>query len=222
MKANIESFEWLTKNTFFMKVRPEEKVAFKAGQFMMIKAGGDEKPFSIASFPGEETIDFLISVHLDGTVTPKLAKMKKGSALEIEGPYGVFTVGDTTAKEIVFVAAGTGIAPFRSMIMDALQRFPKKKIKLMFGFRENFYFEKYWRELEHSYSNFKLCLCCSAPKGGWTGRAGRVTACLEEEIKDAKDKEVYVCGLPVMVADTREILEKKLGFSHTQIHVEKW
>jgi NAD(P)H-flavin reductase len=188
----------------------------------MIKHQGIEKPFSIASFPGEETVDFLISTHPDGMLTPKLARMKSGDGFEIAGPYGVFNVKDTKAKEIIFVAAGTGIAPFRSMVMDALQRFSKKKVKLIFGFRHDFYFEKYWRELEHSYENFSMCLCCSKPRDGWKGNSGRVTACLEGEIKNAKSKEVYICGPPQMVQDTKDILEKELGFRKEQIHLEKW
>jgi len=222
MKAKIVSFERLKGENIFLKVQPNENFDFKAGQFFMIKIGKDEKPFSIASFPGENTIDFLISVHPDGTVTPKLNRMNVGDSFEIEGPYGVFNVRDTNAKEIFFIAAGTGIAPFRSMIMEALQRFPKKKVKLIFGFRDVFYFEHFWKELESSYKNFSLVPCCTKPEKNWKGNVGRVTSYLEKEIKNAKDKEVYICGPPQMVMDTRIILENRLGFDKEKIYVEKW
>jgi NAD(P)H-flavin reductase len=222
MKVKIQSIKRFQENNFFMKVKPEKKLDFKAGQFLMIKYQGVEKPFSIASFPGEETVDFLISTHPDGKLTPKLAKLKIGEGFEIEGPYGVFGVRDTKAREIIFIAAGTGIAPFRSMVMDALQRFQKKKIKLVFGFRYDFYFEKYWKELDSSYENFTLSACCSKPDKKWRGKSGRVTEHLEEEIRNAKDKEVYICGPPPMVQDTKDILEKKLGFKKEQIRLEKW
>jgi len=222
MKVTIQSIERFQEDNFFMKVKPERKLCFKAGQFVMIKFNGVEKPFSIVSFPGEQTIDFLISTHPNGALTPKLLKMKPGEKFEIEGPYGFFNVKETKAKEIIFIAAGTGIAPFRSMVMDALQKFPKKKIKLMFGFRYDLYFEKYWKELESSYKNFSLFFCCSKPGKNWKGKEGRVTAFLEEEIKNAKDKEVYICGPPPMVMDTRTILLEKLSFKKEQIRTEKW
>jgi len=221
IKVKIESVERFQEDNFFMKTKPEKKLSFKAGQFVMINIDGVHKPFSIASFPGEDTLDFLISVHPDGEITPKLAKLKPGEEFEVEGPYGMFFVKDTPAKEIIFIAAGTGIAPFRSMVTDALFRFPDKKVTLIFGFRYDFYFKDFWKKLQKVHKNLRICACCTRPHRTWKGYTGRVTEHLGGEIKNAKDKEVYICGPPPMVKDTREHL-KEIGFADKQIRLERW
>lgn len=220
-KVEVESVEKFEENNFFLKVRPKKKFKFKPGQFVMIEFDGVKKPFSIASFPGEETIDFLISTHPDGQITPKLAELKEGDSFDVEGPYGTFVVKDTDAKEIIFIAAGTGVAPFRSMVTDALYRFPDKKIGLIFGFRYDFYFNDFWKKLQKVHKHFDICGCCTRPPKKWNGYTGRVTEHLANKIQDAKDKEVYICGPPAMVKDTLKEL-KEIGFKAKQIHLEKW
>ncbi|MFH1290000.1 MAG: FAD-binding oxidoreductase [Nanoarchaeota archaeon] len=221
MKVVVKEMRTFAEGNFLLKAKPEGRLDYEAGQFVMIKIDEIAKPFSIASPVGSETIDFLISVHPDGEITPRLAKLKRGDGFEIEGPYGAFTVKDTNAKEIIFIAAGTGVSPFRAMVVDALKRFSEKKISLIFGFRYDYYFEKEWKDLEKEYKNLKICACCSRPAKSWKGLKGRVTDHLGEIAKEAKGKEVYVCGPPAMVGSTKEVL-RKIGFKDKQVHTEKW
>jgi NAD(P)H-flavin reductase len=223
MKATVIGIEVFTENNFVLKLKPEKKLKYGAGQFVMLKVDGNEKPFSISSHPSENSLEFLIKEHDDGTVTPKLLHLKKGDNVRIDGPFGAFSVKDTRAKEIVFIAAGTGVAPFRAMVIDALMRFPDKKITLIFGFRFDFYYEKIWDNLKKKYKNFNLVACCSrAEEIKWKGRAGRVTDYLKEVLKDAKGKEVYICGQEKMVDEVEKQLIEQIGFAKSQIHVEEW
>ncbi|MBU0467325.1 MAG: hypothetical protein KJ718_05055 [Nanoarchaeota archaeon] len=221
MKTVIKEVRRFEEGNFFMKTVPKKRFEYVPGQFVMVKLGEVEKPFSIAVHDEIGTIDFLISAHPDGEITPKLEKMKPGDKFEIEGPYGAFTVRETKSKEIVFIAAGTGIAPFRGMILEALKRFPEKKITLIFGFRYDFYFEKFWKSLEKKYKNFRVYASCSSLEKKWIGLRGRVTEHLEKKIKSTNGKEVYVCGSPAMVKSTKKVL-KKIGFKDKQIRTEKW
>ena len=212
----------LKGETFLLKLKPSKKIKFKAGQFIMINIKNIEKPFSIASAPSQNTIEILIRMHKEGELTPHVCKLKKGSKLKISGPYGVFEVKPTKRKEIIFIAAGTGIAPFRSMIIESLKKYPDKKITLIYGFREECYFENIFRKLEKKHKNFKLHACCSKPESSCKNLKGRVTEHLKELIKNPNNKEVYICGPVPMVEDVKKRLIKELSFQKDQIHVEEW
>jgi NAD(P)H-flavin reductase len=220
MKAKVEGIEVFSENSFVLKLKPSGKFDYRAGQFVMLKAGECEKPFSISSHPSEKFLEFLIREHNDGSVTPKLMHLKKGDVVEVEGPFGAFGVRESKAKEILFVAAGTGVAPFRAMVQDALLRFPNKKITLLFGFRFDFYYEKIWKSLQKKYKNFNLVACCSKPGKEWKGKSGRVTDFLGEVLKPSM--EIYICGQEKMVEDVKVQLTGKLGVDAKRVHVEEW
>lgn len=223
MKAKVVGIEVFSENNFVLKLKPEKQLKYLAGQFVMLGFAGNEKPFSISSHPCEKYMEFLIKEHDDGPVTPKLMHLKKGDEVEIDGPFGAFGVKETKAKEIVFVAAGTGVAPFRAMVIDALQRFPKKKITLIFGFRFDFYYEKIWKDLQKKYKNFNLIACCSRPEEAkWKGLSGHVTDFFTKIKENPNEKDVYICGSESMVEEAKKILIKDYKFNSDQIRVEEW
>jgi NAD(P)H-flavin reductase len=117
-ECEVVKVELYDNKTFLLEITKPEGFEFKAGQFAMIHTHGSEKPFSIASPPSLKNLQFLIKEHDEGTVTQYLDDLKKGDKLKITAPFGVFCVRDTKAKELYFIAAGTGVAPFRSMICD--------------------------------------------------------------------------------------------------------
>ncbi|MFC2157992.1 oxidoreductase, partial [Acidobacteriota bacterium] len=56
---------------------------------------------------------------------------------------------------------------------------------------------------------------------GWTGRKGRVTDLIEEEIPDGADIDVYICGSSAMVEDSFRLLKEK-GIPSEHIHFDKF
>ena len=220
--TKVKKIKKFSKGSISISLEKPKELNFKAGQFMMIHCNGKEKPFSIGSHPSEKTLDFLIKVHQNGKITPKLCNLKKGSPLKISGPYGTFIVKSTLDKEIFFIASGTGISPFRAMVKEALKNNSDKKITLIFGFRNDFYYKKEFEKLEQEYSNFNLIPSCSAPKKTWKGKTGRVTEHIKEIIKSPDYKEVYICGMPEMVKTVKTMLIDEIGLKTEQVHVEEW
>ncbi|MDE3155061.1 MAG: FAD-dependent oxidoreductase [Acidobacteriota bacterium] len=108
---------------------PEQPLAFKAGQTCDIRipepryqdAEGAVRTFSIASPPGSPELMF--ATRLTGSAFKRsLMEMPPGTVVEIDGPYGSFTLHQNAAKAAVLLAGGIGITPFRSMIADAVER----------------------------------------------------------------------------------------------------
>ena len=124
-------------------------------------------------------------------------------------------------REAIFVATGTGITPFRSML-EALQNEPGP-ITLVFGVRHQstLLYRSEFEALAHQHPHFRFWPTLSRPEPDWTGRTGHVQTHLLEAIGDRRDLDVYICGLKLMVDDVRAKL-KALGFDRKQIVYEKY
>lgn len=105
-----------------------EDISFKAGQFISfdISKEGDPypvtRPYSIAS-PSSTSDRVLLLFNLvpGGPGSTYLFSLREGDPVRFKGPAGSFTLREDPTKRMLFVATGTGIAPFRSMILSKLE-----------------------------------------------------------------------------------------------------
>jgi CDP-4-dehydro-6-deoxyglucose reductase len=140
--------------------------------------------------------------------------MKEGDSVAMTGPLGTFTIRPSRGA-MIWVATGTGIAPFRSMWMaDRLTR----GVTLIYGARyeTGLLYHDEWKSAK---LDFRPTL--SRPPDGWTGRTGHVQSHVVEAIGESRDVDVYICGLKAMVNDVRAKL-KQMGFDRKQIVYEKY
>ncbi len=228
MKAKLlESREIAPEVRHFVFEAPEvERLHFRPGQFVSFKEtlGGKQitRAYSIASLPAENRFELCLNLVHEGLFSPHLFTMKPGDSVEMTDPLGFFVVRNP-AKEAVFVATGTGIAPFRSMVPDYLGHQETKQLTMIFGVRHErtIYYRDEFEELAKKHPNFHFWPTLSRPEPGWTGRTGHVQMHLIEAIGDRRDLDIYICGLKTMVDDVRAIL-KGLGFDRKQIIFEKY
>ena len=108
---------------FVFEVPGIEQLHFKPGQFVSfnetLKGKKITRPYSIVSLPDGNRFELCLNLVHEGVFTPHLFEMKPGDSIEMSAPLGFFVVRDP-AKEAVFIATGTGIAPFRAMTPDYL------------------------------------------------------------------------------------------------------
>lgn len=228
MKATLlESRELAPEVRHFVFEAPEvERLQFKPGQFVSFKAtlSGKQitRAYSIASLPGENRFELCLNLVHEGIFSPHLFAMQPGDSVEMTDPLGFFVVRNP-AKDAIFIATGTGIAPFRSMAPDYLRHPEAKQLTMLFGVRreETIYYRDEFEALAKKHPNFRFWPALSRPDPGWTGRTGHVQVHLLEAIEDRRDLDVYICGLKAMVDDVRAIL-KGLGFDRKQIIFEKY
>jgi ferredoxin--NADP+ reductase len=141
----------------------------------------------------------LFNVKEDGFLTPRLSALKVGDSVFASAPYGTFIGTDAPAW---WIATGTGIAPFRSMLRSG----QGKNKQLVHGVRHlnQFYFEDELRKgLGSNYQR-----CCSAESADGI-HSGRVTAFLENHDEFSKDWKYYICGQATMAVETRDLLISK-------------
>ena len=228
MRATIVEFHDIAPEVrhFVFEVPEVEALHFKAGQFVSFKETiGDKKitrPYSIASLPGGNRFELCLNLVHGGLFSPRLFAMQPGDSIEMSAPLGFFTVRDP-AKEALFVATGTGIAPFRAMTPDYLSHPHSKQLTLLFGVRreETIYYRDHFDALARQHPNFRFWPTLSRAGSSWTGRTGHVQIHLMEAIGERRELDVYICGLKAMVDDVRAIL-KALGFDRKQVIFEKY
>ncbi len=171
---------------------------FKPGQVIGLGLRDLYPPriYSIAGTDFKTYMEFLFDVRPEGFLSPRLAQLKDRDEIFITRPFGAFL---GTTGPAWWIAAGTGIAPFKTM-MDAGLLAHKT---LIHGVREpeNFYFADDCRKmLDENYAQ-----CCSGANVEGVFH-GRVTDYLQRQIELPKNLQYYLCGSAEMVVDTRDLL----------------
>jgi CDP-4-dehydro-6-deoxyglucose reductase, E3 len=215
---------------FELEVPGVENFAFTPGQFISVidREGGKEvtRAYSIASPRGGNRFALCLNRVEDGIVSPWLFRLRPGDEVEIDKPLGYFILRHP-GRRAVFVATGTGIAPFRSMLLDHLPR-TEPEITLLFGVRyeTGLLYREELERLTEQYKSFRFLPTITRPTESWKGRTGRVQAHLDEALAirvpdEQANIDVYICGLKEMVDDVRKELKQR-GFDRKQIIYEKY
>ena len=190
----------ITESTYVLRLEKRD-FAFKAGQYVIVNIPGENnaREYSIYSPENVPYIDLLIKEITEGDVSVKLKSLQIGTTLEISGPFGFFVLRDNRHNlnnHFTFVATGTGISPFRSMILSN----PGLNYELFHGV--SYIYEAYD---ETDYPAERYTLCTSREKSDRF--SGRVTGCLKEK-GVRKDSVYYICGNSGMINEVSDYLEQ--------------
>jgi len=197
--------EEISPGVFVLTIK--RNFSFVPGQVISIALHAHDQPrmYSIASGTQDDEVWILYNIKPEGELTPEMAKLKPGNTIYISKPEGNFY---GTARPAIWIASGTGIAPFVSMWRSGL----KKDKMLIHGgrFLNSFYFEDEFKEaLGKNYIR-----CCSQESGAGVYQ-GRLTHWLKEQENLVEDRKYYLCGSAEMVVETRDILiEKEIPYEN--------
>lgn len=187
-----------------------DDLSFDPGQVAVIEIDELEAAYmAIASPPADrEHIEFLVKAS--GDAGQRLCDLGRLARVELTGLVGRgFPVDSYPTKDLVFVAAGTAIAPIRAAIAHAIthrERFGR--IVLVHGVRRPADFAvddelDHWRE-----AGVDVRLTVTQPgEGEWAGPVGRVQGLLETVVRDTLDPVVFVCGSDEMMEQATALLE---------------
>ena len=199
----------LSQNTFTLTIE-RNGMDFIAGQCVNIgiPETGINREYSSYSGETDQHLEFLIREVEGGQVTPRLRSLKQGDHVEVDGAYGLFTLnqGKPDDKPYVFIATGTGIAPFHCFAKS----YDFLDYKIIHGIR--FGDEAYGKE---DYGK-NYVACTSRDKTG--DFTGRVTDYLKEKPQNPESM-FYLCGNRNMINDVYDILRDQ-GISGSNIITE--
>lgn len=202
---------------------------FKAGQFITFDLPIGEKrlqrwrSYSLASAPGNPLE--LCIVHLDNGAGSGyfFNEASLGSELKFKGPDGGFCLPETIDKDLVLICTGTGVAPFRSMLLDLKNSGrPHRNIHLIFGTREekDILYREEFEELARTMPGFRYDVALSRQPDwiGWKGYVHQIY--LAEYQTPRPDVAFYICGWSNMIDEAVANLMIKTGYDRSQIHYE--
>lgn len=197
----VRSIRELTPSTYVLRF-DRNNIPFRAGQHILLGKKDDiqSREYSIYSAEQEDFFEVLIKEVQDGKVSKQLRNVKPGETLNFENPVGYFTLKsiDIKVSQFLFIASGTGIAPFHSFVKS----YPRLDYKLLHGIRHAS--EAYDKEI---YDRSRLVLCTSGDDKG--DFHGRVTDYLRQNPVDDPDTLCYFCGNCEMIHEAYDILLKQ-------------
>ncbi len=212
MNARLVGRRMVALRTIAFNVEPAEALTFKAGQTcdLMIPNPahtddlGSTRTFSVACAPGVTPLLFATRLT-DSAFKRTIAEAPLGSPLDLDGPYGSFTLHHNAARPAVLLAGGIGITPFRSIIEDATRRKLPHHITLLFS-NTSASAAPFLDDLQafaRENPNFTLAptITDAAPGEPWTFETGRIDAAfLEARVSDPADAVFYIAGPAGFVA----------------------
>jgi ferredoxin-NADP reductase len=220
----------LTRHLEF-EMQGVSRFGFVAGQWLSFKTNkpdGEEitRAYSIASPPGDDNrFALCLNRVQDGFMSNFLCDMKEGEDISCQGPFGDFILRPPL-RDTVFIATGTGIAPFRAMLHWLLadeSRHQGKQFRLVFGSRyeKDIYYHDEFLALTSKHANFHCMPTLSRGGAEWQGLRGYVQEHVPGVVQARTDMHAYICGLDKMIRANRELL-KRLGWDRKSMRYEKY
>ena len=213
-------------------VSPDDGVpAFVPGQYFALGLPDGERlvqrPYSTASPGGtRDELEFLVRLVSHGTFTPRLWALPVGGRLRIGRPKGVFALREGDDRAHLFIATGTGLAPFVSMIGTLLagrvSGSGPARIVVVHGVSRiaELAYRDRLRSWAQAHPEVAYVPVISRPgepdNAGWRGATGRLDPVLDaicaNESLDPDHTVAYLCGNPEMISAGRARLTN-LGFA---------
>jgi propane monooxygenase reductase component len=229
--TRVTAIEPLTHDIRMLRlaVEDDEPFTFRPGQYVDIRipgAGDEHRSFSMANLaaePGE--LEFMIKCYPGGRFSGLLdGDLSVGDALEVTGPYGVFTLRTSSPRRIVFIGGGAGMAPILCLLRSMAEAGVERPATFYYGARRatDLFHLAELAELAERLPGLSFVPALSEESNGdWAGEAGLITEVVDRLEPDLADVDAYLCGPPPMVDAAIALLEAK-GVPEEHIYFDKF
>jgi propane monooxygenase reductase component len=222
LSTRVEAVEPLTSDIRLLRLRPDEPLEYKPGQYVDIGIPGHPDEHRSFSMAGTESdvLEFMIKLYPGGRFSGLLSdgSIKPGDELEITGPYGVFTLRASSPRRLLFIGGGAGMAPILSLLRSLATSSSEREAAYYYGARTE-------ADLFHldqiAALPGRFIPALSEDANGWGGETGLITDVVGRLEADLEEVDAYVCGPPPMVEAAIALLEAK-GVPESHIYFDKF
>lgn len=227
----LQSKKQLIPTVYELTLICTNRLDYTPGQFVVLEImPGVRRTYSIVdlAYTEDNQTKFKLIVKASpGRPTTMWIDSYAGEKIPLIGPSGRFAVVDSPHQK-VFVATGTGIAPFVPMITSLLSTDTMTSVDLYVGIKKisDNYALSYFENLLRTCPNFNYYLCLSdevnteqVPDLVTQAVANTVTRYIPFQYTTWGSIDFYLCGVPEMISDMQDILTSK---GANNIYTEKY
>jgi benzoate/toluate 1,2-dioxygenase reductase subunit len=223
VKGAVTAIDVLSDSSYNLSVKMDKAMGFLPGQYVNISVPGADthRSYSFSSRPGADEATFLIRNLNGGVMSRYLAAGAVGDAVELTGPMGGFYLR-TMQRPQLWLAGGTGLAPFLSMLEAVAEVGTEQQITLYYAVTNAADLVEMERvqALAEKIGSVRVITVLAA-EGVAHDRMGFVTDHVTADELNGGDADVYLCGPPPMVEAVRQHF-KGLGVEPANFYFEKF
>lgn len=209
--GKMEKIEKLSDSTISFSIALDDPSAltFLPGQYVNVQIPGTDltRAYSFSSPPGSTSASFVVRNVPNGRMSQYLSETgKSGDAISFAGPNGSFYLREIK-RPVLFLAGGTGIAPFLSMLESLSATGAAHPIKMVFGVTNDIDLVALdqLEAMKSKLPGFEYRTVVASAESSHD-RKGYVTEHIESEWLNQGDVDVYLCGPVAMVDAVRNWL----------------
>ncbi|WP_219462145.1 globin domain-containing protein [Nonomuraea rhizosphaerae] len=220
--AEVVGHEPRTRDIAVLTLRPTQRLPFTAGQYINVQVARWPRVWRTFSIANAPRVDNTITLHVRavpcGWVSTSLVRdTRVGDTIMLGPPMGTMTPVERSARDVLCVAGGTGLAPLKAIVEHLIASGRRPDIHLLFGARtaDDLYDLPDLIRMESSFPWLRVLPVVSEQPSydGMRGHLPEVT----QRFHSWTEHEVYVCGPPVMVNETVRRLQAD-GVPLSRIH----
>jgi ferredoxin-NADP reductase len=193
---------WLSKNAFEIELTRPPDLAFKAGQTICFIHDSMKRYYSLLSTPDDPTLEFCIYHVPQGRFSPVLADARIGTLFHVSGPHGYFTFSPSE-RAPVFIATGTGIAPFVSFARSGVTDYALLHQAIS---ADELYYRSYFQKNTPKYFPclVEIPIAESKPSNFFYGK---ISECIGKNLRPGS-YDFYLCGEREMTQDVTRLVDE--------------
>ncbi|OUL88951.1 benzoate 1,2-dioxygenase electron transfer component BenC [Paraburkholderia hospita] len=214
-----------TAITFSVELEKRGDLSFLPGQYVNIRVPGTDqtRSYSFSSGPSESRVSFLVRNVRQGVMSNWLCESAKvGDQIEFRGPLGSFYLRPIE-RPVLFLAGGTGLAPFLSMLDKIVADGGSPyRIHMILGVNtdEDLVGIDRLEAFAQRLPNLTYACTVASPESAYPNK-GYVTHHISASQLNDGDADVYLCGPPPMVNAVRDFLSSE-GLTPRNFYYEKF